>query len=217
MKAKNIGNSAKDSNTLQDVVFKIIHDVSYHGPVIIFDLREKSLSEKGFTLSGDEIKEVAAYISDYIKHYEQMNSFILTDDHRHCVFYATKEICELLQGKRSEMVWAGVFPNSHYVPCVPNEIQRKGHVHGWCHAEKGYSFGLLMLKSVPESYMQFNHVLFGVENYLPEVVYWVMEALIDYELYYPPMCNESRELWNRLPPKKIQDPYMRIWHKHLKL
>lgn len=213
------GENAKNSNiSPEEVAFKIIHASSYRGPVIIFDLRRRTLDEKGLPLTHEKAREVGALIADYVQHFEQMNSLILADDHRDCSFYATKEICEILQGKFSDMIWAGAFPHSKYIPCVSSEIQGKGHVHAWAHAEKGYSFGMLKLKSIPENYFQFNHIINGVENYLPEVVYWIMEALIDKELYYPALYNEKAEQHKlKLPAKIAKDPHMRIWHKTMKL
>ena len=210
------GDNAKYSNmSPEEAAFKVIHTAQYHGPLIIFDLRKVALEK--LKINPEMADRVSAYISDYIGYFQQMNSFILHDDDRKSIFYASKQICEILSGKYPEIMWAAVFQRATYIPCVPKEIEARGHISGWAYAEKGYSFGMLVVNEIPLDYHRYERIISGVKNYLPEILYWVLEEMIDREMYYPPLHLQKEPYHLHLAAKDVSDAHMIIWHKLLKL
>lgn len=86
-------------------------------------------------------------------------------------------------------------------------------------ATQGYCFTSLKMNSVPLSYLLHgDERLYGVENYLPEVLYWVMETLVDRNMYYPRIHNDCKA-WHGLVARTVPNPKMldfqQVWHKLL--
>lgn len=216
MNTNEIGARVKYSNmTPQEAALKVIHVSQYHGPLIIFDMRKVALEK--LEIDPEMADIISANVSAYICYFQQMNSLILRDDHRKCIFYASKEICEVLNGKYPEISWAAVFPHAKYIPFIPKEIEEKGHVRGWAHAGKGYCFGMLVLNDIPLSYQRYDGIISGIKAYLPEILYWLFEEMIDREMYYPPLHLSKPAFHGIYDAKDVKDPNMVIWHKLLKL
>ncbi len=201
-----------------DAVQKIIGSAHYNGPLIIFDVRDKSLVSK--EIDRNLRKSLIAMVADYIGHFEQMNSLILADDYRDIRFYANRDICEILSGKYEDLRWASVLMNvRHFLPMARHFEEVHGVTAASHCATQGYCFTLLEMNSVPLSYLLHNgERLYGVENYLPEVLYWVMETLIDRNMYYPRIHND-RKSWHGLSARTVPHPRMldfqQVWHKLL--
>lgn len=198
---------------------KIIGSAKYKGPLIIFDVRDASLCDKEIDRTWR--KDIIALLVDYICHFEQMNSLILADDHRDIHFFSNRDICDILRGKFEDLRWPAVLVNAkRLIPMARNFEEAYGMTAASHCADKGYCFTLLQMNSVPISYGKPDGGrVYGIENYLPDILYWVMETVVDKNLYYPPLYNSERPLWNDLSARTVASPgmlkYQQVWHKLL--
>ncbi len=198
---------------LMDAAVKVINHARYCGPVIFFDVRQNTLAKHNVPVTIE--KELIPFISGYICNHQQMNSFILADDEM--FFYSNRDICRILAGQVADEKWAAVMENAQLIPCMDAETERKGHQAAWAISEQGWFFTQLHLKNMPSAFNSNGRIIEGVECYLPEVVYWVMETLIRKEMHYPPL-HQGKAPWNKLEAKKVSlaDKQM-LWHRLLKL
>lgn len=206
-------------NEVLQAAKKIILSAIYKGPLIVFDVRDSSFGYHEIDRTWRE--EVIAFIVDYICYFEQMNALILADDQRKIGFFANRDICNMLMGKLEDVRWAGVLMNVKHALPVPRQFEEAFGVTAASHcAEQGYCFMWLQMNSVPISYEKPDGgKVYGVENYLPDILYWVMETIIDKALYYPRLYNYEKEKWHGLEARTLKNAgalrFQQVWHKLL--
>ena len=171
--------------------FGVILDKSdYHGPVLVFDLRRQSLWSLNISYSEELVSSLIEMFDFFIRKQEQMNSFILCDEVADCRFYSTNQILRLLreQNDNPDYLWHRIFPNTEIDEEISDVIY--GDVAG---CEECVRFSCMTFKEIPESYQKFNEEICGVENYLPEVMYFLMENIkegrypkVNYPYLYKP-------------------------------
>ncbi len=185
-------------------------EYSGKGPVIFFDLREKSLEALEISNPGEKIKDLREMVEIYICTYEQMNSFILCDNAEDCRFYSLNQICRLLTGRYcpAKFSWCAVFPTGEIEAFIPENMHKNFPFAEWYHAY-GNGFACLYLYEIPEVYFKYGEAVTGVENYLPEIVYFIMEGIKNGyypHVIYPPLYKTDKHLPN-MHPKVV------YWHQ----
>lgn len=185
---------------------RVLEKSRYTGPVIFFDLRKKSLEQLGIQATkADELRIVFAY---YIEIYEQMNSFILMDNHEKCCFFANKKICELMTKENDpQHEWMRLFPGAEVRTFIPEDLSNDFYKSEW-HVYCEDAFSCIYLHHIPASCKVYDHELIGVENYFPRQMYFIMESIAKGNhrgVKYPQMCKNERVL--EYAPKTV------LWHR----
>ena len=175
--------------------FGVILDKSdYHGPVLVFDLRRQSLWSLNISYSEELVSSLIEMFDFFICEQEQMNSLILCDNVTDCRFYSTNQILRLLNGQNfgSDHSWLKIFPNAEICGAIPDDAHANFALAEW-YAQNGNSFAYLTFKEIPAFYEKYGEKIFGVENYLPEVMYFLMEGIkagkypkVNYPYLYKP-------------------------------
>lgn len=184
----------------------------YNGPVIFFDLRLSHLEALKIPNPEEKILPLIKMLDFFIRAYEQMNSFILCDDVSLCRFYSTNQICKLLSAKnpKPEFMWHNVFPMVEYHSFVPSEVHKNFPLAEWyaCH---GNAFSCMYFKEIPKSYFKYGKEIVGVENYLPEIMYFLMENIKNG--YYPHVIYPCLYKTERAVPEF--HPKVVYWHRDI--
>ncbi len=173
--------------------FSVVLDkCDYTGPVLFFDLRRKNLQNLGISCSEEVLFSLVEMFDYFIRRQEQMNSFILCDEVSQCRLYSTNQILRLLNGQNfnPDYSWHKIFPNAEILGAVPEDAYRNFALAEW-YVRYGNAFACMTFKEIPASYFRFNEEIVGVENYLPEVMYFLMENIkkgcyphVDYPYLY---------------------------------
>lgn len=168
----------------------VLKKSDYHGPVLVFDLRRKSLEKLGIPLGEALVPSLIEMFDFFIREQEQMNSFILCDEVADCRFYSTNQILRLLSepNDNPDYQWHRIFKDVKINEKISDVVY--GNL---ADSEACVRFSCMTFKDIPESYQKFNEKIFGVENYLPEVLYFVMENIkngrypkVNYPYLYKP-------------------------------
>lgn len=175
--------------------FGVILDKSdYRGPVLVFDLRRQSLWSLNISYTKELVSSLIEMFDYFIREQEQMNSFILCDEVSNCRFYSTNQILRLLNGQNfnSDHNWLKIFPNAEIHGAIPDDAHGNFALAEW-YAQHGNAFACMKFKEIPAFYEKYGEKIFGVENYLPEVMYFLMEGIkggkypkVDYPYLYKP-------------------------------
>ena len=159
--------------------FGVILDKSdYRGPVLVFDLRRQSLWSLNISYTKELVSSLIEMFDYFIREQEQMNSFILCDEVSNCRFYSTNQILRLLNGQNfnSDHNWLKIFPNAEIHGAIPDDAHGNFALAEW-YAQHGNAFACMKFKEIPAFYEKYGEKIFGVENYLPEVMYFLMEGI----------------------------------------
>ena len=168
----------------------ILDKSDYRGPVLVFDLRRQSLWSLNISYTKELVSSLIEMFDYFIREQEQMNSFILCDEVSNCRFYSTNQILRLLseQNDNSDYGWHRIFPDAEIDEAITDSAY--GDLTS---GDLGVRFACMTFKEIPESYQKFSEKIFGVENYLPEVMYFLMENIkngrypkVNYPYLYKP-------------------------------
>ena len=200
-------------------VFETVYAASrYHGPVFIVDLRVDKLCTLGIDPKRDVVNDLYKMFQCCVIIYEQMNTLILCDEEDKCLFYSGNQICKLLNGStpwrnrkdtQRDLSWMNVFPSARIFAKMPENAQGN-YNHALWYQEQGDSFACMELKDIPEMYRRFDEEIYGVENYLPRLIYDIMEGIKNKHypwIVYPPQYKPVEE--------RIYGMYMKMmyWHE----
>lgn len=182
----------------------------YKGPVIFFDLRLSHLEALKIPDPEEKILPLIEMLDFFIRGYEQMNSFILCDDVTLCRFYSTSQICKLLSTKapKPEFMWHNVFPMAEYHSFVSNDVHSNFPLSEW-YARYGNAFSCMHFREIPKSYFKYGKEIVGVENYFPEIMYFLMENIKNE--YYPGVIYPCLYKTERSVPGF--QPKVVYWHR----
>lgn len=193
--------------------FDVVYSKSqYHGSVLIFDLRIEALRNLGIPAPEEAVDDLFVMLQYCIEAREQMNTLLLCDNAGSCRFYSNNQICRLLNGdsvrKAENLGWLQVFHGATVIPKVPEEARSNFGLVEW-HHQHGNGFACLELKTIPESYSEYGDKINGVENYLPKLMFFLMEGIRkgDYPwIEYPPLYKPAENVLKGVPNKIL------FWH-----
>lgn len=174
----------------------ILNKSDYKGPVLVIDLRRQSLFNLAIVYTEELLSALIEMFDCFVCEQEQMNTLILCDEPVRCRFYSTNQILRLLNGQYprlgEEYAWHKIFPNAEIMRAIPDDAHANFPLAEW-YAHQGERFAYLIFKDIPASYNKFGEEIFGIENYLPEIMYFLMENIkngcypkVNYPYLYKP-------------------------------